>query len=187
MSFNWDAAQTAVRTWVIAGSGLASSKVIWGRQDGNKLARPMIYLTFGDLIPLGSVDERRRTYTGTPGAEITETVIGQRSLALSIQASTDKTVGNTGARALLGRLAPTIRLPTNRSALRAAGLSPYDIGAAQEVSTVLDADWEGRALLVVKFYVAETATETGTIIESVETTSYMGVAGDLGNPDEIDI
>jgi len=175
----WSTIQSAVAAWVKAQA--SGYNVIWARQNGQKPARPLITLAFGDLVSLGATDERRRAYNPAGSGTLTTTVVGQRALPLSIQASTTGTTGSTAARSVLSQVQASLALPSVRAALRAVGLSPYDRGLVREVSTVLDADFEGRALLVVGFYVAETISEVTPFIERVTG------SGTLDNPGGIDI
>lgn len=188
MAISWGAFQTAVRTWVQGSAGLGANKIIWANQNGNRIERPFVTLRFGDLVPIGATDEKRRTWVGTPGAELLETVVGQRILTLTVQAFTQQTVGSDTARAILSKVQTALRLTTVRDALNNAGLAPFDIGTVQEISTVLDGDFEGRALMAVRFHVAETVSETLTYIEKVEPiTGYTGVTPDIGTKENIDI
>jgi hypothetical protein len=178
MALSWESLQLAARAWVVA--ALPGVTVIWARQDGKKPARPFVTLRFGDLVAVGSTDERRTAYVpdSSPGADdrhLLTTVVGLRSVSLTLQASTAGTLGTSTAKGLLSQAQTALALPSLRTALRTAGLSPYDRGTVREISTVLDADFEGRAQLVVSFYVNETASEQTGIIETVETTNDIDI------------
>src|SRR6185295_9743825 len=120
------------------------------------------------------------------GSEIEQRVNGLRSFTCSVQILTSPTVGDSTARALLEKCQLGLALPSIRSALADAGITPYDVGPVQNISALKDAKFEGRALLDVGFYTRLSVSDFTTYIETVEATSYMGPP-DLGTSDEIDI
>lgn len=89
--------------------------------------------------------------------------------------------------AVLGRVATALRQTSVRNALNAAGFSPFDPGAIQNLSARLDADFEGRALFPLRGYVTEEVAAAIDWFDQVQATGYTGVGGDLGTKDEIDI
>lgn len=158
------ALQTALRVWVKAASGLDDNHVIWSEQASVKLTTPFITMRLGDLVPLGAVDEKRSDYDplGAPGAEMVLSVVGRRELAVSVQCF------GAGCLGILSAVQTKIRLDSINDPLNTAGLSPFEIGTVQNLTELQETVFEPRALVEVKFYLAETASETTTFIEKVE-------------------
>jgi len=169
---SWNLIEDAIRKWVRDASRLADGQVIWSDQDGPRPLGVFITIRLGDLLPLGAVDETATDYdpTGGPGEEIVTTVRGVREFPVSIQCFGTDTVGRDTARALLSRVQTALGLPSVREALGTVGLSPFDAGQVRNLSVILDAQFEGRALLEVRFYVVEEMTERTTYISTVEVT-----------------
>ncbi len=67
-----------------------------------------------------------------------------------------------------------LSLPSIRTALGAAGLSPFDMGAPLENGPLVGTKWEARALLEVRFYVTRTVSEFLGYIETCEPEDFMG-------------
>lgn len=180
MSIAWETLQTAVKTWVLAGSGYASGRVFWSHQNGGKPINvdSITMRMVGPLRALGACDEvQTLTDLGRPaGQEIEHRVIGRRELTLSLQAFTTTTVGSSRAVSTLSKVQAALSLPSVREALRAAGLFPFDAGAVVDLTALRDADFEGRAELSVRFYCSEEVSEFLGYIATVELEDYTGNA-----------
>lgn len=186
---SWSILEDTIRNWVVASTGLPQADVIWAEQTG---ARPVgnsfATLKIGTLTPLGAVDEVATNYdAGRPAhQEIELQVRSLREFSVSVQFFSDDATGDTTARAYAQRAQSGLSLPSVRSNLQAAGLSPFDRGSVQVNSILLGNRWESRALLEPRFYVMLTDSEFTTWIEHCTPTSYMGPP-DLGTRDNIDI
>lgn len=175
MPINWQTVEQAIRTAVKAGTGLADAAVYFSPQDGARGDAPFVTIRLGGAQSLGSVDEVQETTDLTQvGSEIETKVVGQREFSVSIQCFTPKAVKDDSAKARLSRLQTYLSLPSVVDTLANAGLSVYDLSEVREISTVLDTKFEGRAILELRCYVAETATERIGYIDEVEFKSYMG-------------
>lgn len=168
----WSDIEAAIRAWVKGATGLTDEQVIWADQNGGSPALPFIDVRLGDLIPVGSADGSDWVYDagGPSGQEIVMSGHGVREFAVSIRAFSASPLGNDSARVLLSKVQTALALETARSALHAAGVTPFDNGRVQVVPAILDTAWEGRAVLQVRFYTEETVTERTTYIGTVEVT-----------------
>jgi hypothetical protein len=174
MAIAWTTVENALQTWLRLGSGLAGSKVIFGRQDGPKPARSFLTLRLGGIRPLGLDDSEELVVEGTPvaGAEIEVRAGGLREFSVTVEARTVTTLGTGAARAILSQVQAALALPSVMDALSDAGCSCFDAGQVLEVSTVLDAAHEGRALLECRFYANEYVSEFVGYIEHVQLVDY---------------
>lgn len=171
MAIAWATVETAIQNWVETASGLADNKVIWADQDGGRQATPYMTIRMGDLVAVGTGDEVEQIFDeeADAGEEIEHRIHGQRELHVTVQAF-GPVVGASSARALLSKVQAALSLPSVRETLRAAGLTAFDAGKIQNISALLGADFEGRAVLDVRFYIAESVSEFTTYIEHVEVT-----------------
>lgn len=169
---NWEPIENALRSWVRVASGFDDSAVIWDNQNGSRPARPFITLHLEGPLALGAVDAVTHKYSATrpAGAEIEIKAEGPRELTLSIQCYGLSPIGSDSPRAVLSRVQTKLGLPSVKDALGAAGVSVFDKGRIQDLSEILDTGFEARALLEVRCYAVESATETSTYIKTVELT-----------------
>lgn len=169
---DWEAVENAIRAWVVTGSGLPADKVIWANQDGDRPEDPFITIALSGLHGRGMDTVESSTDLNRPaGEEIRLNVKGLREMTASVQAFTDATTGNSGARALLMKVQAALRLPSIRDALGALSLSPFDPGDVQVFPIVFPTGFEGRGTLAVRFYVMQTVDEFTGYISSVELTN----------------
>lgn len=168
----WVGIESGIRAWVVAASGIPEDHVIYSTQNGPRPSAPFIELAFGDIMPLGAVDAIEQTYDAgaVSGSEITLTTIGQRELSVVLRAYTSTTFGGASARVLLSKLQTSLGVSSVRDTFHAAGVTCFDRGAVQTIPAVLDTRWEGRAQLILRFYVVDTASESSGYITSVELT-----------------
>jgi hypothetical protein len=175
VALNLKAIEDAVLAWVRAGSSYADDKVILEAQGGSAPVGDYIAVKIGGPSGSSSLDEVRLSTDLTQvGQEVEQLVIGQRELGVSVKAFTSKTTGDSSGSALLGRVKTAIGLPSVRGALIDAGLGVTDVGDVQDLSTVFGAEFEGRALLEVRFHVVDTASERTGYIETVNLTDLTG-------------
>ncbi len=184
----WATIEDGLRAWVKTASGLADSQVIWADQAGARPAGAYITLQLGPIVALGACDEVETHYDedADAGEEIELRVNGRRSFAVSIQAFTPSVTGASTARALLSTVQTALGLPSVRTALAAAGVTPFESGPVNYVPALVGTLFEGRATLEAQFYTRETVSEYLGYIDTVETENYLGPP-DLGTRDDIDI
>lgn len=169
MPINRSGIRSALRAWVLQATGLPDGKVIWSQQNAPRPTPP--YITINDRLALASVgmdDERR--LTETPG--VIEHV-GQRQLTISVNAY------GTGAFDLLEAARDGLRLEVIRSALWDAGIGIIDPGNPQDLSVVLDTEWEERAQMDSFFHVVSRATED---VGYFDRAAYEGTFTSGGDP-----
>lgn len=174
--------------WVKAATGYSDSAVIWAEQSGSCPLPAFITLRLGELLALGAFDElvTETDLLRPAGTEVELRAEGLREFAVSVQAFGPSTTGNATGRAVLAKCQTALMLPSVRTALAAAGITPFDIGPVQNVTALVHTKFEGRAILEVRFYVRDSISEYTGYIETVEKTSYMGPP-DSGTADAIDI
>jgi len=167
---NFTAIENALRAWVLTASNLDEQHVIWSNQDGNRPSGDVITLKLGDGIPLGAFDaiEEKTDLARPAGQEVELQVQGPREMVLAIQCFTDSDSGDATARAVLSTVQTKARLPSIAAALEAAGVSIFDLGRVQYVPAINGTDFEGRAVLEVRLYVVDTASEFTSYVSTVE-------------------
>lgn len=165
---SWADTENALHAWVVAASGLAAGLVRWGDQAG--ISRPVppttwVELRLGASDPIGVADETRcEAISMAPGgSDVSLLAIGRRASSLAIQVF-GPSVGAVSARALAGRIQGGLALESIAAALSVANVSVVDNGSIVNVPRVLETDWQGRAVLTVRFHSVEELTEiTGSI------------------------
>ncbi len=168
MGTSWSDVEDAIRQWVIAGSGLSASKVIFADQNGRAPSGTVITIKLGDPIPVGQdCIESLTDLDRDAGEEIEHRTMGVREFAVTLQAFTADTSGSGTARAWLSKIQAALRLPSISATLHGVGISAFDIGRIQVVNQVVEADFEGRAILEVRFYANESVSEFDGYISQV--------------------
>jgi hypothetical protein len=172
MALDWAVVQNALIAWLKTGSGYGTGAAIWRDQNRKKPATDFLTAKVIDLSSIGMPDVRQlqdlaRAGNGTTtvGTEIEFQVDAFKRLTVSVQAHTSSTVGSGKALAVLSKVQTSLHLETVRSALRVAGLAPFDFGQVQDLSAVVDTEFEGRAALTCGFYLTETLSDYATYIE----------------------
>lgn len=197
---NLQAVEDALRAWVKTATGFPDAQVYFGNQDGAQPKnRPFATIVVStDAAPRGAYDEIFRTQdlTQPNGSEITQTVIGQRDIGVSVSVFAENTVtypiptfpivmpGSQGATAveLVSRCQTALGLDGVRSGLNAAGIAPYDLGSVLRLDALVETGFEGRAVLSIRMRISDTASESvGYIAEVTGTGSAYGT-GDTTDP-----
>jgi hypothetical protein len=101
--------------------------------------------------------------------EFTHSARDVEEWALQIQAFVAGAgTGDADSASLLRRLKNSLKLMGTTETLRAAGITVADVGDVQDVSTVIETEWQDRASLTILIRTADVSTETGSSIETVE-------------------
>lgn len=178
---DFEAVETAMRAWVMAGTGLASSRVCLADDGPRPDDDGTPYVSISGLEPLQRGHDGVRV-TDTPGAvlgdgeEITHTARGMRQLDVRFQCFGGTVPGRaaTGSGspvAMLSGVVAARALPTAADALREAGVGVGVMGKVQWVSTGrVDSIFEPRAVLDVTCFVGSETTERGTFIQKARIT-----------------
>lgn len=166
----WTDIEAALRTWLKTGSGFADAAVIFADQDGPKPGRPFLTARIGDATPIGIDAAQEIVRSGSPpaGEEIELRAGGIREFAVVVYAAAATKTGNATARATLLKVQAALALPSVVAAFDAAGISCFDDGRVQNITTVLDSAFESRGLLSCRFYCRETVSEYVGYIATVE-------------------
>ncbi len=159
---DWPAIEDALHDWLKAATGVTC---IWAEQSGPQPRPPYCTLRIDGPRRLGGADELRQE---AAGEDVRQLVVGQRELTVQCQAFTAGTNGLATARELLTKAQVRLSLPSVRDQLSEVGLTVIDEGNVQNVSTVLETKWQGRAALDVRFGCADSAHERAGSIETVE-------------------
>jgi len=167
----WDAVENAVRTWVLAASGLASNRVYFADQDvpaGE--AAPRVTIRIGGPVHLGLDAIEQSFDPGQPaGQEILQTARGFRTITVDLQSFAPTMVGaGDTALAVMAKIQAALSLPSVRYTLNAAGLGVLQEGNIQRIPQVRQAINEDRATLSVRFCVTQSIGERLGYIDSVE-------------------
>lgn len=172
------AIETALRAWILAGSGLGDANVIWQDGGGPRPATPFIAMKH-DITPYG-LDYTRYTVDSTSnghdGHEMIATAYGDREGILTLQAFALPTSTLAGsAAALLESVVAAQALPSIRAALRAANISIASFGPIQNIGGKVQqmAVFEPRAVLEVHFWATSQVSEAATCIDTIT----IGVTG----------
>lgn len=169
MPLDWTSIEDVLHAWLVRGTGLSAERVLWAEQLPPRLTRPFATLKLGALTRTGGADElRESTDLDAPdGEEIEFTAVGQRLLVVSCQAFTQDITGGAAARALLARAQAALALPSVTEAFAGAGLVVVNEGGINDLTALLDTQFEGRAQMDVTFALAGSVTErTGYIAEA---------------------
>lgn len=161
------AVEDALRAWVKTGSGFLDEFVYFANQKVDRPAGPYITLRVGGVESLGALDAVLETFDedADPGEEITLTVNGEREVSCSVQVFNAGTNGTGSAVTVLERVKLALGLLSVRDALNEAGISIFDAGNVQDLSSLLGSAFDGRAALEVRAYARDTVSEKTTYIE----------------------
>lgn len=172
----WSGIEDALRTWAKTASGYPDARVIWADQTGARPTGNILTLKISDVSIVGLMDEvTENTNLSRPaGKEIELRADGIREFTVTLQAFTSETVSASAATMALARCQTALGLSSVRSALSAAGCSPFDVGPVQNVTALNHALFEGRAILRVRFYTRESLSDYVGYIAAVNTESYLG-------------
>lgn len=176
MAFNWTAAENAIRSWFVAGSGLPDGSVVWADQAMPQPGTPYATLKITSAVRVGALDETTDATNldgnGQP-VSVTTTVQGVREIHVSCQVFAAPVTGSGTAREYLLSAQTALELPNVRYSFLTAGLSGPDAGAISDISALLETQFQARAAMDVRFYVVDTAAETNGFIETVNTNATV--------------
>lgn len=167
----WESVENAVRTWVLAASGLASNRVYFADQDVPAAeAAPRVTIRIGGPVHLG-LDAIEQSFDPgqAAGQEILQTARGFRTITVDLQSFAPTMVGaGDTALAVMAKIQAALSLPSVRYTLNAAGLGVLQEGNIQRIPQVRQAINEDRATLSVRFCVTQSISERLGYIDSVE-------------------
>lgn len=166
-------AELLIHQWIVAGSELASDKVIWARQNGPRPTETWISLRVLSDQSVGQnfaglVDESGTTY---------ETVHENSAISLSIQCYSGDATGIETPEKILARVRQHYYFPSLREQFRAARIAVGTFEAIQTVGTQHETSiFEPRAVMTIQLLSSDTLQqETTEWVESVGIENLDGV------------
>lgn len=158
------AIEDAIHAWVVRGSGLAASNVIWG--DRGRLPT-------GTFIALRFTANRRVSSDWlraerTAGGAIIQHARGTRHPTLELEARAAELTSGAQAGWLLERVLAARTLPTVQQRLQRAGVGVGTIGPVRVIPGVKSQMFDPRATVEVGLHTMITVSEAGSAIESVD-------------------
>lgn len=167
MAIPWAAVEDAVHDWVSSVTGIP---VIWA--DQNARPPPGDYITMRLRGPrkLGAFDAVAHFFNpeGGPGEQLEYASRGERELTLSLQAFSATTNRTAAARVHLAKLQGVMDMPSTRARFEAVRLVLIDASEVLNVSTLAEADIQGRAAMDVRIRCSDSESEWGEWIETAE-------------------
>lgn len=176
---NMKTLQDALRTiWVLPASGLSGTEVYIARQEVPPPAPPYITIELSGPQMIGGLDEVKQEFDALAalGQEIILTAQGPREVIVTLEAfsaSAAAVDAEADARGLLSKVQASLRLPTIRPVLNAAGIAVLKPGDVRWVPGIQKAAWEGRAILETTLCVVETAVARVGYITKVNGTQKI--------------
>jgi hypothetical protein len=151
--------ETAVLAWLEAAT---SETVIFAEQGKPRPSTPYLTAKVGNIVSFGQDDRRGMTDPGAP-SYATQTYRGDREINVSVQAF------GSGAMDLARAAANALRTETTRAQLATAGLCHRGVvPAVNELTELLETDFEERAQFDATLAFGEEYTDTVPLIEDVE-------------------
>ena len=183
MALDYDAMEAALKSAVVAGTGLPAANVVWAYQPFQAGARPSnerhITMLLGPSVPIG-IDGYTTTYDESRalGEEIELATISQREFGVLFQCFGGPPAGNRSALATLQRFRDRLALPSVRGYLTDAGMSPFSPGVVNYVPGVDGTRFEGRATLETRLYIDASESDfVGFITRVIGNYEFYAEAG----------
>jgi len=171
---DWTAIEDALHAWVVSATGYAAARVLWRDQDANAKVADRITLHISGPIVLGTDERVSATELLEPaGQEITLSVRGDREWSLQVECYTGATTTTSDAKGILSKLQTVGQLPSKLALLDAQAISLFDLGSVQYAPEIREVAFQGRALLLMRFYSRDVATEKTGYIAEVEITDTV--------------
>jgi len=171
---DWTAIEDALHAWVVASTGYPANRVLWRDQDANAKVADRITLHISGPIVLGTDEQATATDLLQPaGQEITLSVRGDREWSLQVECYTGATTTTSDAKSILSKLQTVGQLPSKLALLDAQGITVFDHGSVQYTPEIREVAYQGRALLLMRFYSRDVASEKTGYIAEVEITDTV--------------
>jgi hypothetical protein len=168
---DWQAAETALRDWVLAMSGMQPNAVAWDREPWNYRVYPQMDLRLTNHRGRDGVTPEVIYPPPDPDGLVKPSVIGQRLCTWLITLTTRDQHANAKAYVLLDQLALLLELPYSQEVFASIGLAP--IGGDQViVSTYPPSEHRDLSLATLSIdlaYVLEVTAPDGTLPDSATT------------------
>lgn len=182
MAIPWSDVEDVCQKWVADVTGV---NVIWADQNERPPAGDFITLRLRGPKKLGAFDAVGHFINpdDSDATKLLEYVSrGERELLLSLQAYTSATNRTTAARVHLAKLQGVMDMPSTRARFDAVKLVLIDASEVLNISTLAQADIQGRAAMDVRIRCTDTESEWGVPVRSAQ----LVPPEDLGDPTTID-
>ncbi len=171
---DWTAIEDALHAWVVASSGYPASRVLWRDQNANAKVADHITLHLSGPIVLGTDEQKSRTDLLQPaGQEITISVQGDREWSLQVECFTGQVTTSSDAKSVMSTLQTVGQLPSKLAILDAQGITLFDLGSVQYTPEIQEVGYQGRALVLMRLYSRDAASEKTGYIAEVEITDTV--------------
>lgn len=171
---DWTAIEDALHAWVVSSTGYASNRVLWRDQDANAKVADRITLHLSGPIVLGTDELKSKTDLLQPaGQEVTLSVQGDREWSLQVECYTGQVTTSSDAKSILSKLQTEGQLPSKLALLDAQGITLFDLGSVQYTPDIQEVGYQGRALVLMRLYSRDVASEKTGYIAEVEITDTV--------------
>lgn len=171
---DWTAIENALHAWVVSSTGYASNRVLWRDQDANAKVADHITLHLSGPIVLGTDEVKSTTdLLQPPGQEVTLSVRGDREWSLQVECFTGQVTTSSDAKSILSALQTVGQLPSKLAILDAQGITLFDLGNIQYTPDIQEVGYQGRALVLMRLYSRDEASERTGYIAEVEITDTV--------------
>ena len=171
---DWTAIEDALHAWVVSATGYAAARVLWRDQNANAKIADHITLHLSGPIVLGTDELRSSTDLLQPaGPEVTLSVRGDREWSLQVECFTGQVTTSSDAKSILSALQTVGQLPSKLAILDAQGITLFDLGNIQYTPDINEVGYQGRALVLMRLYSRDVASEKTGYIAEVEITDTV--------------
>ena len=171
---DWTAIEDALHAWVVDSTGYPANRVLWRDQNANAKVADRITLHISGPIVLGTDERVSATDLLEPaGQEITLSVRGDREWSLQVECFTGQVTTSSDAKSILSTLQTVGQLPSKLALLDAQGITLFDLGNVQYTPDINEVGYQGRALVLMRLYSRDVASEKTGYIAEVEITDTV--------------
>lgn len=170
---DWTAIENALAALVKRASGYPV--VIWADQNAERPAKPYCSLRLDNDGSAAGLDELRvrDADAPAPGADLVLETVKHDEFLFTVNVYGAAVTGPLSARVVATKVKNALSLESNIEALDAANIAVIDQGTVQNLTALLEVEFEPRAVLAIRLRVADGAEELNTWIETVETTTEI--------------
>ncbi len=171
---DWTAIEDALHAWVVDSTGYPANRVLWRDQNANAKVADHITLHLSGPIVLGTDEVKSTTdLLQPPGQEVTLSVRGDREWSLQVECFTGQVTTSSDAKSILSALQTVGQLPSKLAILDAQGITLFDLGNIQYTPDINEVGYQGRALVLMRLYSRDVASEKTGYIAEVEITDTV--------------
>jgi hypothetical protein len=166
---DWDAAQDGIARWLAGASGFASAQIAWRGEPVAHRAYPMMDLQLVQHQAERGFDDEL-LYVPDADGRLIATLVGNRTVSLTISVITRNHQGDAKAYAVLDRLRTLLFSPSALELFEALELTTRDVGVTQPMQLTEDMrDMSAASMTVALAYVVSEVDANPPIdpIESV--------------------